>query len=109
VEHQHDDNVVSVCSDCAPRAGQFTGQDPTSFVGKLVKLAFKSVKPDGVATKEHMWVQVQTVVAEDWLRGKLLNTPYFQTGFEKGNQVGFQINEIEEVMPDPPKVHFLEN
>jgi Uncharacterized protein conserved in bacteria (DUF2314) len=95
--HQHSGNVIMVCSDCAPKSGSFTGQDPKSFIGKLVKIAFKATKPDGKQTREHMWVEVREAPALDWLKGILLNRPYFQTGFDNGDSVGFRVDEIEDV------------
>lgn len=103
MEHQPNDKVVMVCGDCAPKPGSFTGMDPNSFVGKMVKLAFKATKPDGKETKEHMWVHATHAVAGEWMRGILLNTPYFKTSFQRGDAVGFKVSDIEQAGDMSPK------
>jgi hypothetical protein len=97
MDHDHDDKVVMVCGDCAPKAGSFAGQEPKSFIGKLVKVPFKAFKPDGRQTKEHMWVEVLEAPALDWLKGTLRDTPFLQTDFDRGDSVGFRVGEVEEV------------
>jgi hypothetical protein len=97
MEHREDDRMVAVCSDCAPKPGSFTGQDPKSFVGKLVKIAFDATKHDGTKTKEHMWVQVREHSAGEWVSGVLVNTPFWKMNFRKGDQVGLKVSDIEQV------------
>lgn len=106
MEHTHDDGMVMVCHDCAPKPGKFTGQEPKSFVGKLVKVAFKAFTPTGEQTWEHMWVEVTEVAALDWLKGILRNEPCFRCTFSNGDSVGFKVSEIEDVrdMPATMKV-----
>lgn len=101
MEHDPNDKVVMVCSDCAPKAGRYAGQDPKSFVGKLVKLAFDGKRPDGSDTREHMWVIVQEVAVGEWLKGKLDNTPYLVSEFKLGDQVAFKVSEIEDLLVPP--------
>lgn len=94
-------DVVSVCSHCAPKRDHFTGQDPNSFVGKLVKIAFKVQTPEYRDTLEHMWVRVKDVSIDTWLRGELINTPTMKTTFRQGDMLGFQVSEIEAVLDAP--------
>lgn len=101
MEHSHKGNVVMVCSDCAPKPGRYAGQDPKSFVGKLVKLAFDAKRSDGTDTKEHMWVFVQEVAVSDWLKGRLDNTPYFTSKFKLGDQLAFKVADIEDIIVPP--------
>lgn len=96
-------NVAMICKECAPKAGHFTGQDPKSFVGKMVKLAFRVKTPDHRETLEHMWVKVLNVSVDDWLRGTLDNDPMMETTYRMGDMVGFQVSEIEAVLDDTPE------
>lgn len=99
-QKNEDSNVAMVCSDCAPKPGQFTGQNPDTFVDKFVKLGFVAKRDDGSDTKEHMWVKVQKVEAGDYLLGILHNHPVMWVAFSYGDEVGFHVSEIEQVAED---------
>lgn len=93
-------NIAMVCSSCAPKAGQFTGQDPNFFVGKDVKLAFAAIHPvSGEETKEHMWISVIKAGEFDLLYGKLKNRPVLQlkSGANYGDEISFTVEEVEDV------------
>jgi uncharacterized protein YegJ (DUF2314 family) len=94
-------HVAALCSHCAPKAGNFTGQEPSSFMGKLVKIGFKVQTQEGRDTLEHMWVKVKDVSFDTWLRGELINTPVMKTTLRHGDMLGFQVSEIEDVLDAP--------
>lgn len=99
-EHNNTENVGMVCESCAPKPGKFTGQDPNSFMGKLVKLAFKAFNPRTQSqTKEHMWVRPQ-MIEEGIITGILLNYPVLETEFNYGDAVSFRVSEIEDAIED---------
>jgi hypothetical protein len=86
-------NIGLVCPTHAPKPGKYTGQDPTSFLKKFVKLGFPS--PQGV---EHMWVRVERLGTQGTeLEGVLDNDPVYDVGFVCGDDIGFDVAEIEEV------------
>lgn len=90
-------NVGQVCASCAPQPGQFAGQEPANFVGKIVKLGFSAINPiSQQPTKEHMWVQVLEV-KDDKLVGTLDNYPTLNTNVAYGDTLSFKVEEIEDV------------
>lgn len=99
-------NVGMVCKEHAPKAGKFKSREPHTFLGLKVKLAFPVNHPDnGRATKEHMWVNVTSLVPREsdggnQLIGTLVNTPYLLCDFEYGDTVSFKTKEIEDVFAE---------
>lgn len=89
-------NIGYVCSEHAPKAGKYIGQDPKAFIGKFVKLAFDDRHGK---TKEHMWVKVVDFYDESKgeLRGVLDNDPVYDVGYECGDELAFEVHEIEDV------------
>ena len=90
-----------VCIDHEPKPGGFIGQDPSTFIGKCVKLGFPA-KDD---RKEHMWVKVERLGKDTELEGVLDNDPQLDVGYACGDGVGFDVNEIEAVAPAPEEQH----
>lgn len=90
-------NIGLACPEHGPRPGQFTGQDPKTFIGKLVKLGFPT--DDQQYRIEHMWVKVDSLGTHGTeLEGVLDNDPVFEVGYDCGDGVGFDVSEIEQVM-----------
>jgi len=90
-------NFGHVCSEHAPKPGKFAGQDPKTFLGKFVKLGFKT--KDGTNT-EHMWVKVDKVNKinkSGELEGVLDNDPVLDVGYAHGDALAFEVSEIEAV------------
>jgi len=87
-------NIGHVCPVHAPKPGRFAGQDPQTFLGKVVKLGFKTT--DGKTT-EHMWVKVDKVNENGELEGVLDNDPVYDVGYVCGDALAFQVEEIEAV------------
>lgn len=85
-------NIGFVCKTHEPKPGKFSGQDPKNFLGKFVKLGFPS--PQGT---EHMWVIVKRLGSQTQLEGALDNDSIYDTGYDCGDGVGFDVEEIEEV------------
>lgn len=92
-------NIGFPCEEHAPKPGKFTGQDPELFVGKIVKLGFPYKLKDGKESKEHMWVKVLKLGDQTQLEGVLNNDPVRVTDYAYGDGVGFDVEEIEEVVP----------
>lgn len=86
------------------RAGKYAGQDPETFVGKWVKLAFPVKHPaSGNLGTEYMWVSVQTTSTEDLrskcqLIGVLDNDPMYECPLKCGDLVAFNVEEIDDVL-----------
>ena len=89
-------NLFHPCKEHEAKPGGFKGQDPKVFVGRLVKLGF--LQPDG-KHKEHMWVKVLKLGNETQLEGVLDNDPFYVTDYKYGDGVGFDVEEIETVVP----------
>jgi len=96
------DNVRAVCDAHAPRQGRFTGTKPETFLGGMVKLAFKAINPTtGNETLEHMWVEVTELVTSDVyqngesLIGRLYSEPVLQCDYASGDELAFKVEEIE--------------
>jgi hypothetical protein len=92
-------NVGFVCQHNAPKAGKYAADDPQTFVGKFVKMAFKAHNPvTGKPTVEHMWVKV-TRTSQGKLLGKLDNDPVFVTDpyVQCGDSVSLTTDQIEDV------------
>lgn len=96
------DNVRLVCDAHAPRAGRYTGTAPETFLGGMVKLAFKNKHPvSKKETLEHMWVEVIELVDEgvypngERLIGRLHSEPVLETEYVAGDELAFSVAEIE--------------
>jgi hypothetical protein len=91
-------NIGNVCEAHAPRGGGFVGQDPTSFVGKYVKMNFVGKTDGGVSRNEHMWVLVLCLEG-GLLTGTLNNDPIYDHGGLKDGSIvkGITVAQIEEV------------
>lgn len=89
-------NIGYVCPNHAPKSGKYVGQDPKTFIGKYVKLAFDDRNGK---MKEHMWVKVVGFHDEQKgeLRGVLDNDPVFEVGYVCGDELAFEVHEIEDV------------
>lgn len=89
-------NFGFVCKEHAPKPGKYQGQEPSLFVGKLVKLGFPAKRSNGHETIEHMWVKVEKL-QDDQLVGTLENDPFLECEYQYGDGVLFQVEEIEDV------------
>lgn len=88
-------NIGLVCPECASQPGKYTGQPPAIFLGKHVKLGFKT--EDGEKT-EHMWVKVTALDPNGKeLHGILDNDPIYDVGYDCGDLLAFAVDEIEDV------------
>lgn len=85
-------NVGLVCPEHSPKPGKFKGQDPTIFLGKYVKLGFTTKQ----GPIEHMWVKVERLGDQTQLEGVLNNDPVYDTEYKCGEEIGFDVEEIEE-------------
>jgi hypothetical protein len=89
-------NIGLVCPEHAPKPGKYTGQDPSSFLNKFVKLGFIAKSPQ--YKTEHMWVRVERLGTHGTqLEGVLNNDPVMDVGYDCGDGVGFDVDEIEDV------------
>jgi hypothetical protein len=79
-----------------PKPGKYKGIERSLFVDNLVKVGL----PFGKDGKEHVWVEVIKEIDErgNELAGKLVNQPEQSTGFNNGDDVGLQVDEIEDVL-----------
>jgi hypothetical protein len=90
------ENIGIVCKEHEPKPGKFIGKDPSSFIGKFVKLGFITKNPR--YKTEHMWVKVESLGTHGTeLEGVLDSDPVFDVGYECGDGVGFDVSEIEQV------------
>lgn len=89
-------NIGLVCPAHASKPGKYAGQLPTTFIGKFVKLGFKN--ENGTET-EHMWVKV-TKLSDNGkeLHGILDNDPVYDVGYQYGDELAFEVDEIEDVV-----------
>lgn len=91
-------NITSYCSEHAPkpdwRVQKFPG---TMFVGKHVKIGFDVNRSE--ISKEHMWVLVERVDADEKMFGILANDSLYINDFQCGSPVVFYKTEIEAVLP----------
>ena len=92
-------NIGFPCKDHEPRAGKFSGTDPRIFIGRLIKLGFPFSNNNGSQSKEHMWVKVLNLGDNTQLEGVLDNDPIRVTDYDYGSGVGFDVEEIEDVVP----------
>jgi hypothetical protein len=95
-------NVGLVCEKHAPKPGSFTGQDPSTFIGKHVKLGFPALDR-GRQTTEHMWVMVTELFSgpePEQLVGFVNNDPVLECAYKDGDAVAFAVSEIEAVDED---------
>ncbi len=91
-------NIRRVCSEHASKPEPFwSTMPPEFFVGKYVKVAFKSDHLD-FAELEHMWVEVMSV-SGDKLVGKLDNDP-ITCNLNCGDTVEVTLAQIESVIAD---------
>jgi len=93
-------NIGLVCADHAPKAGKYAGQEPKTFLGKMVKLGFKAIHPlTNKESIEHMWVEVTHEIedGDERLGGTLDNDPIFICDFRNGDSLAFNVEEIEDV------------
>lgn len=100
---ENPNNIQAFCAEHSPKPVTFDG-DPKTLVGKHVKLAFETTEPpeeyaDRWPTKEHMWVKVKSVDGET-LTGILDNEPAFLDYVELGDEITFDVNEIEDVFAE---------
>jgi hypothetical protein len=94
-------NWGRVHPDQAPRPDPALAQRPAqSFLGSFVKLAFPCLQQP--ARKEHMWVEVFAILADDTLLGRLDNDPVHNVGAARGDTVPFTRDEIEAVFGEEP-------
>lgn len=96
-----------VCGDHAPKPGRFKDAEPAKLVGEMVKLGFPVKHPlTGVDTLEHMWVKVTGLVTKDMdadeqLVGILDNDPFLLCEYQAGDEIAFNVDEIEDVYLKP--------
>lgn len=91
-------NIGVVCENHAPKPGKFTHIPDPYFIGLHVKLGFGSKQ----GPVEHMWVKVEQYNRDTGeLEGTLANDPVLDVGYQCGDWLAFEVDEIEAVNEGP--------